>query len=207
LCRRHPSWAYALQSPPCRHFLNAASDGVTYIKIHDEGSTGAPGTSGYYYIRTQDAVYQWNQTLSDAKLVFVPAGSALNIFVGSRFFGFMGAPTYRDAPRGLTFFSCADDGNGNGNFIFTGDDAYYNRTVTDNYPTTFDASGLNPLFGQVGTMVHELGHAMGIDHVVFGGCATPVPIMVVSSARWDQCADWQPTADDRNGVDFYYPFY
>ena len=83
-----------------------------------------------------------------------------------------------------------------------------NRTYTDSFP--WSDNGVHGYYGLLGTVQHELGHAIaGLDHVPFTVCSVTNPIMVSSLAgggggRWQLCGQWGLAADDVNGVDYAY---
>jgi predicted Zn-dependent protease len=71
----------------------------------------------------------------------------------------------------------------------------YNTYLTDQ--PQYSANALESI------MVHELGHAVGLDHS--GSMPCSVPIMYFSSARFFTCSEILPQQDDINGINFLYP--
>lgn len=179
--------------------------GIPYLNVWDSGLSGTPGTSGWYASRTSDALWDWNNFLTDVHPV-MPATSTppspLNIWVAD----FYGDPTW----IGWNYRTCAPDIDGRMRF---GDNTVYiDRTDTDSFP--WSNNGQNGFYGVIGTVKHELGHAVAdLAHQSYSSCGVTNPIMVSSfsgpsisppGGRWQFCGQWGLAADDVNGVNNAY---
>jgi hypothetical protein len=76
-----------------------------------------------------------------------------------------------------------------------GPTSWFNRYYEDAYPAA----------EREATMVHELGHALGLDHqgANLSHCST-VPIMYPSLDNYTVCGKITPQSDDINGINAIY---
>lgn len=133
---------------------------------------------GGYATASQNAINDWKATATP--LAFSTATNAeLYIDVGG-----YGASGW-DA---ITHTFCGSNG-----VQTSASSSYYNSYYTANYASAARRS----------VMVHEIGHAMGIDHAGGASCSGQ-PIMYYSSARYFTCKHIVPQQDDVNGINAIY---
>lgn len=140
--------------------------------------TNASSTA--YKSTATDAVAAWTSAVSVVSLSAVPPEYSYNI----RLFDVNQGATNID---GSTSYYCPA-GYFSG-IVYSSVNTYY----TDNYSAD----------GRKQVMVHEFGHALGLDHSGTSTCSGQ-PIMYYSSARYFTCNHVNPQTDDIAGINHIY---
>lgn len=133
-----------------------------------------------YLSTATNAVDAWASAVSVVSLSAVPPEYSYNIRLYDVNQGLTGTD-------GATAYSCTAG-------YFTGIVySYVNTYYTDSYSAT----------GRKQVMVHEVGHALGLDHSGTTTCSGQ-PIMYYSSDRYFTCNHVNPQADDITGINYIY---
>ena len=139
-------------------------------------ATTRPGYAG----PAQNAATAWTATPTPIYLTKVTSGANIQVNDGN-----FGDPSF----NGITYPSGCDSNQHWTATIVT----WFNRAALD---TKSVAARQN-------TMVHELGHALGLAHTFDPNCAT-MGIMYVSDASFVSCGFTTPRPDDIDGINFLY---
>jgi hypothetical protein len=149
-------------------------------------------TRASYSTIAHDAISLWNSTSTQFNFTQVTAGTNVQIADGNFGKTWMGA-----ASSGLTLTNTGKDpltmcGGGPWDVGLV---SWFNRYYTDGYPAA----------RRQAIMVHELGHALGLDHTTGEGCIPSImDVDLDDPAKWTRCGRTTPKQDDINGVNSIY---
>jgi hypothetical protein len=130
------------------------------------------------------SVTAWNSATTHVTLTLVTTGANVNVNDGN--FG----PTINGNQwDGVTYLSTCSGG-----YWTATANSWWNRYYTDAYASTERQS----------VMVHEIGHALGLDHYTAGTCPNVQIMQTDTYMRYDFCAYSTPQSGDVAGVNTMY---
>lgn len=136
-------------------------------------------TRSGYSTPAHSSIVAWNATPTPVFVTEVTSGANMTITDGN----------YGAGDDGGTFQSCV----GGYNYVTT--QSFINRYYADGYEVNKRQS----------VIVHEFGHALGLEHTPPASDCTVVPIMHGGTAvRYDLCRWYTPKQDDINGINALY---
>ena len=147
--------------------------GVDTIKANYIYSSASP-----YYIAAVNSRSAWNSAQSKISFTAVNSGQRVTMYETN--LGSIGR-------SGLSSWSCSG-----GNFVAPVT-SRWNQFYTDTYDDTAKKQ----------VMVHELGHALGLDHS--GSLCGTAAIMYTDDYRYFTCNWSTPKSDDATGINNLYP--